>query len=620
MHLYLQPTTVLLSPLSLSLRNSAVYMCLTQLWHTMNAYTAEYLGTIGMGQPCDREIVALCISLSARIYLARLNSMQDTSNNRHGEMLTSYESISPAPSELALLNSTYSFSKPTVDVNFQEVFDKVEHGRLIVVKECLLPLFSSVGMRLAPQLRPSHANSYEVCVDFKAVLKEVAIFILECTPGHTPTSLPPPPPTSSPAPGIPAIVLSQLSVAGCVKAYQDVSSDAPSPSLLTNTGPNAPDQGRTTVSSQFCISLDSVSTAINVPLLRAVRHLIETGRLRSAWRRKRQKARQVPDLATSCVIQMEHNPVASQGRGRVQRAEVQEVWQFAQSIVGMLGGDGGGDGGGDDGGGGGGSQSDQDTTSGVPLPQPPEEHTTHPSVQTGPLVTNYRSNPGLHKSHGVNTRTSSDPIPILLPHSGLSDSSNQLNLAKGPPSTGTSTPTDSSDDGTSVAITIEDGGPLLVPSTDPSDHDLGTSPSNAHLGAYGAAPANPPNIADSRNGGDHPDGGDPQSIPKTPAIAVDSSSRGVGDSEPVTRSLALPERELLFSVYGLLKVNSVEFTAQVESVRTVLELVGISGAVDVRKTAATSSAGPKGKQDASLSECMCGLWELKRGECGCGFR
>ena len=617
-NLNLQPTTVLLSPLSVALRKSAVYMCMTQLWHSLHGCAEVTLETIERGQPCEREIVALSLSLSSRIYLAKLNSMQDTGNSCHGELLTSYESISPAPSELALLNTTYSVSKPMIEVNFQEVFEKVEFNGLIVLKDCLISLFSSVGLKLAPQLRSSHVDSSEMYVDLKAVLKEVAIFILECTPTNN-TSLPPPA-SPSPPPGIPAIVFSQLSITGCLKVYQDVSTNTATPSLLTTAGPSGAGQARTNVSSQFCVSLDSVTTVVNVPLLRCARHLVETGRLRSAWRRKRHEKPQGPDLGT-CVIQVEEDVVqvggAMGGASMLHRAEGLNVWEFSQTIVGMLRGYRG-----DQGATGG---SAQESTDGAPPTgaAPPTDGGPPPSpddVQLGPLVADYAASPALRKTHGlpVGSKTSSEPVPIPLGFSGLSDSSNHNNAAKGLSSTG-STTSDSSDDGvSSVAIAME--GQPLVASTDPSDHDLGTSPSNAHLlGTSGAAGSqllgNRPNIGDhpvSSNQGDHPDGGDHQNIPRTPAIAVKSSGV-VSDSWPVNKSLALQENELLFSVHGLLKVNNVEFAAQVESVRIVLELLGISAAVDVRKAAVPD--GSRKQQDASLSECRCGLWVGGGGLC-----
>ena len=568
----------------MTLRKSAVYTSMTQLWHTLPAYSEDILGTIDKRQPCDREIVALSLSLLARIYLARLNAMQDTPNSCQGEMLASYESISPAPSELALLNNAYSTSKATVDVNFREVFEKVEESRLLVIKDCLVPMFSSVGLEVEPQLRPSRVNSSEVYLDFKVVLREVAIFVLECVAAKGT------PPTSSPSQGIPAIVLSQLSVAGCMKSHQDVSVNTPTPSLLTNTHPSH--RARTNISSQFCISLDSVSTAINVPLLRCARHLIETGRLRSAWRRKRTKGAQAPSQA-SCVIQVERDDPAQVGgasvEGHDRSVEVMNVWEFSRTIVDMLSG----------------SRSDQDcstaadSTHASTVPPPPPDR---------PLVADYQASPSIRKSHGLHTSSKaiSDPVPIPL--SGLSDSSMHAKVLS---SNGT-TSSDSSDDGASVAITIEDGQPL-VPSTDPSDHDLGTSPSNAHLlGTYRTEGSQllgnrhkgdgPPEH--SKQGGRPHDSDHPLDVSRTPGVAGDPGGRGLGDSWSVNRSLALLEKELLFSVYGLLKVNTVEFAAQVESMRIVLELLGISGAVDVRK-ASTASHTPWGD---TLAECRWGVW------------
>ena len=578
----LQPTTVLLSHISVTLRKSAVYSCMTQLWHSLPAYSEGFLGTIEKGQPCDREIVAQSLSLLARVYLARLNALQDTPNSCLGKMLASYESISPAPSELALLNYTYSFSKATIDVNFREVFEKVEQNRLLTIKDCLVPMFTSVGLDVEPQLKPSRMNSSEMYVDFKLVLKEVAIFVLECVSEKDT------PPTSSPVLEIPAIVLSQLSVAGCVKSNNQYASvHTSTPSLLAHTRPMH--QARTNISSQFCISVDSVSTAINVPLLRCARHLIETGRLRSAWRRKRLKRTQELSQG-NCVIQVERDDLGGASVERDDRSvQVMNVWEFSQSIVAMLSGA---------------PQRRGQECSAVGPPPPPDR----------PLVADYMANPAIRKSHALHgsSKAVSDPVPIPL--NVLSDSNN---LTKAFSSTG-STSSDSSDDGASVAITMEDGQPL-VPSTDPSDHDLGTSPSNAHLlGAYraGGGPSlcnrlkGDDGTPECSNHGECPDGSSrPQDVLRmTPGVTGDSGCvAGLGDSWSVNKSLALAEKELLFSVYGLLKVSTIEFSAQVESMRIVLELLGISGAVDVRQATPPHHA-PWG---VTLAECRWGWVGLK---------
>ena len=66
---------------------------------------------------------------------------------------------------------------------------------------------------------------------------------------------------------------------------------------------------------------------------------------------------------------------------------------------------------------------------------------------------------------------------------------------------------------------------------------------------------------------------------------------GMGDhTYPLVKSLKLTETELLFTVFGLLKINRIHFDLQVETTRASLELCGISASVDTRKAATTSQS------------------------------
>ena len=524
-----------------------------------------------------------------------------------------YVSISPSPSELAMPNVVPTTGQNLEAVDYGTLFNKVKFGSVVVVRESLLPFFAVVGVLVDPQLRLVCHNSAEYFADFTVEMREAAIFVAE-----TATSASTQPSITVQYSSNPVLLAEQLAINGRLK-YSSESSLQKSPhlSLLARSSRTAEVLQQSTtsklnISSNCCVSLDSITTNVTLPLLKLGRHMIETRKLRSSWRNKFRRETPEPE---DIVMSKAPNPVPPQPPtvwptdgdmpdfGEVSaQPKVVNIWEFSQNLVQQL------------------SQLEQENipqlTESPQKVEPRAESEplpSQPAPSSSPLSSKpIRISSYPHSPRYPRTRTS----PPSAGKSPTSKVSFQVAPAVDPPSDSSesgvgapgkqfdrghkralsSTSNVSAMSGEAVAICIEDTDSHVPPE---GVFLMSPDEQTAALDTYG---------------GDVEDTTDSQHVMSSDEVVSSTPTHrtfispsvlarsnlgikrstvvpGMGDhTYPLVKSLKLTETELLFTVFGLLKINRIHFDLQVETTRASLELCGISASVDTRKAATTSQS------------------------------
>ena len=596
---------------------------------------------------CDKEIVATALALASRLFSIqedtliqrkRLKSRMEPSepivcstcgprrlkspdrgSDTNSILTVGYVSISPSPSELALPNMVFSTGQSLEAVDYNALFSKVRFDSIVVIRESLLPFFVVAGIAVDPQLRVLCHNSAEYFADFTVELREATVFVVESA--HSESTQPA---FTVQYSSNPVLLAEQFVVNGCLK-YSSESSLERSPhlSLLTRSSiaAEALQQATTSklnISSKCCVSLENVATSVTIPLLRLGRHIIETGKLHS-WRNKFR--REMPEPQTIVTVKAEAavpqpptvwpteehtviNVDSPDFEGTPGHSSAVDIWEFSQSLVVQL------------------SHLEQES-----VPQLPES-----PQKAGPVGDSGEGEVLLPQSASSKSTPSSKPIKITsYPHSpryprvsivspplaGKSPDSKASFLAiptahLHSDSNGTgshtkqshsrhkrlpsSTSNTSVTSGEEVAIHIEDTDAPRLPD---GVFLMSQDEQAATLDTYGGDiedTTDSQHIVSSDNeivssSPNHSSFIDPSILGRSDLSTLDFvMASGIGEHMyPLVKSLQLTDTELLFTVFGLLKVNRISFDLQVETTRASLELGGISASVDARKATTASS-------------------------------
>lgn len=600
----------LLCDASRLLRQTAVYHCSSQLWRALSSYSEDRTAGIPEGSSYDQELMALVLGLASRLFSYQKAAMVEqpekeklsphfsstrtcltTCRPRKLEtdsgtesLVNSYHSISPSPSELALPNVAYSAAmKDEEEVDHDTLFGRVEYGSLVVLRESLLPLFSAAGLGVEPQLFTLCHNSSDVFVDFTVKLREAAISVAETIhPGGV-----------GRASDLPYILLAEQFVMNGLLKYSTESSIQHSPplSLIASHAVTKEVLGATLISklnvtSQCCISFDSITSNVTVPLLKLARHMSKTSKLRLHWRARFRRATAVeaedavqpsppveteesitPTPATAgrehVAIDMDEPDFSPSPLHASPPPPSSNAWNFSHGLVRYLIGR---------------------QQGAVPVRSSPEKTS---AVNTPPS-----SASSLHSSSRVRLmKLSRSP---RLPHPRISlTSSNQATPFSVPtlePCSDT-TPAEEAPKApvySSVDVDDTDGDGIVSPDEHPSARDT-----------YAGDTSDSHHIASSDN--EQPGSlNQYSSLFIDPMLSLNSDTSGaaalplgfslVNDMLPLQMALTLKESELLFSVFGLVRVNSVQVNFQVETTRATFDIMGISGSIDVRKHFSRSRA------------------------------
>ncbi len=553
-----------------------------------------------------------------------------------------YISISPSPSELALPNLAYVPPDVPQEVDCDKIFGELPFGRLVVVRESVLPFLQATGIPVEPQLRTKCHNSNEIFADFSVELREACVYAIECVAPPTV------PESSSHYPPV-VFAAERFVIDGCLKyAFEASLGKTPNLSLFaTKTTANAQKESdinmastvasKMNISAKCCVSLNSIRSTITVPLLKLSRHMAETTKLHTSWKHKLHKdgVKSKPTLDDSAgvgkptvtVVDASLPPgglamggastrMASQTdrqtneqarfQGVGTAGEETNVWEFSAALVLYL------------------SALEQQSVGG---PEKASSGAATPASSRGvgssrPQVINYAHTPkfpraGFFMSPLEKESPEAHQRFLSLPTSAadlLSDSSSTRPPRAG--KTGRTSPVGekqllSSTSNVSltsgeVAIRVEDvDSPpqevfaMSADELDAPDFHGGDTTDSPHVASsedndiHGSSS---PSVKKVSNAASHITAHDDTSVAYAPFGHI-------SDTYPLTKSLGLSEGELLFTVFGLLKINSVHLGFQVETTEASLDITGISAAVDARK------ASPTAKADVSVQGVAAGARE-----------
>ena len=610
----LQPLNPVHSEVSVHLRQSVIYSCVHQLWTSLHSFSEDQLTFVSLpknGPPasiCEEELIAALLALASRLYFLKEQAtvrkkrihavisepVQSTTCSSCGplspqsvqppsddesDFTTGYISISPSPSELAVPNMIYSSTQNLLgDIDFGPMFMKVQYGGLIVMREALLPLYQAAGLPVTPQLRTLCHNSAEYFADFTIELREATLFASEYM------QIPVAPTKVTIFSSSPALMLEQVVVNGCLKYNSETALRQSQhlallkPAEHTDMKTKNSDDFKSNISCKFCVSVDAFSTTVTIPLLKFSRHLADTAKLRKQWRRRLRIAAEdnmvtpkppPPDIQETVptIVIGEMDEVDS--RESVRAAEQMGVVQFARTIIAHL------------------NALERDTL----LPQDITDgnnvqvvgNTTPTSVASSGVnvhILEYSKSPQTSKAHLISPPSSSkDRNRLIVPHPTYQQTQLDTSLLgvkteyhKRRLST-TSYASGSSDE---VAITMDELDDTPPDPTSPASALEGDTTDSQHIVSSDAEAVLGRSTKVS------------ESLSPKQNVTINASPRvsTVEDHSP-TRVLSLSEGELLYSVFGLLKVNRISLQVQLQTTKGSFEIGGISAAVDARKAIST---------------------------------
>ena len=612
-----QELNPLLSKTSSRLRQSVVYNCMLQLWRSLPGYSETQLTSLPEDHSYEEEIVAATLALATRLYSQleasgpldkrqqlprvprdgassrasssysrrRLRVQPDTESIGSG----GYISISPSPSELAMPNIGITGSQNLAFIDFDQLASNVNFEKFVVVRESIIPFLNVAGIRVDPQLRTVCHNSAEFFVDFTVELREATAFIAESTAINiqppTPKTHPPPPGTprrQSSSSDLPVLYIEQFIITGCLK-YSSESSFQKTPTLSLLVKKTMAEEGtierltksKTNVSAQCCINLETLSGSITVPAMKFARHIVEMNKFRAFGKDEKDKpaaadaeGSEEPAVKLLVVPVTQRTSLKARGQeesievavdepdfgrddqeGEEEPASAMNVWAFSQNLLSFFSNIEG-------------QQSLPSLVATTPSMGKVARRMSHQSSVTSagkPKTVDYSRSPKFPRS-----RLASSPekpqqtTPYLsVPNQLYSDSS-----AAGPHETTSITSGE-------VAINIDDtDGFRLSPDDRTSTQDTygGDSTDSPDTGLVLHRPATSSDTEPFL----HSSSPNVESFTSEPSSSKRSSEYGssVGgawfsDTDPLVKSLKLSERELLFSVFGLLKINTVKLGIQV---------------------------------------------------------
>ena len=623
------------------MRQTVIYCCIHQLWKSLPLFSEEQLPSTTANQEGERgteeeetgdlelQLLAAILALSARSFLQQEQSIikkkrlkqsviepsrgvdcsscgplsprpasPATNSDTASEVTVGYVSISPSPSDLALPNTIYSSRDNLLDseIDYSPILTKLQFSSLVILREALLPFYVASGLQVDPQLRTLCHNSAEYFVDVMVEVREVTVFVCKNIDPVKVSTSESPIMTSQLISSNPSLIGEQLAVSGCVRyctspqlgyarrskritllkpslAYQE-GGGVREGSTGQREGEEGGDNIKTNISCKCCISLDNLASTITTPLLKLTRHMTETARFRAKLR-KEAKMR-AEDLVPTPRPPLGDDEIDS----RVPVVNVEDslgvyspqqavgppmAVRFAQNLVHKF------------------VRIEQDM---MILPQAKDSGSATPTSTN----VNYARSPKVSKSQAVTPPQ--DPaklsIPIGYPLSDGSGGGRPIRFSgQRRLSTASNTSKSSRED---VAVTIEGV------DTPPDHAHNNTSPEEV-LSTQDTYGEDTTDLLSSDVEQGDTDKHRQQRV-KVRVRAEDSSSGKIPSGVDHThhhsplKVFRLSEGELLYSVFGLLRINRIGCDVQIETTRLSLELNAISAAVDVRKSLPTTKPHP----------------------------
>ena len=552
-----KPLNPVLAQISVLSRETVVFSCLHHMWRALPVYSEIHVPTPPAAMEDSNEysvqLVALILALASKLHslqgmkvvakepefvrpVSPPAALDDGESDQCSLGTVGYISISPSPSYMAMPNRLFASDEES-DV---DVFSALDFNTLAVLREAVLPLCSAVGIPLERQLQTPHLNTSELVVDFALELKEATLFVLE----HVSPTV-----STYTTTTTPTLLAEQLLINGRIKHNSALECTSPQQkaTLLLPVFDSSSPQAKVGVVTNCCASMDTTHLVVTAPLLKLAKHVSVTGRLRrKALKQARMNAMDAMETPrpTQSFLPVPTVEIVNPGQvGKLASTLVSHLKSLEANGVPYM--------------------SVMSTTShGSNARLLDYIESPKPLVKTSPFVVSRNemaSPPGSLPVPSLSTgdgRTSKGFLRSDLPSSYYSSSDQEV---------------------LHTVIGMEGTSPEDVLSTmDTYGEDTTDSQHLLSSDNEGSSYV-PPNVKASSK---------PSKLRSPLSYPVEPSDH----AQSLLKGLALQESQLIYSVFGLLKVTSIKCEVQIETTRASLELVAISAAIDARNSESTIPA------------------------------
>ncbi len=546
---------VLAQPSVLS-RETVVFSCLHHMWRALPVYSEIHVPSPSTSLKDDDalreyvlQLVALILALASKLYslqgmkvvakepeFVRPVSPSDDESDQCSVGTVGYISISPSPSYMAIPNQLFANRQLFEEEADLDVFSAVDVKTLAVLREALIPLFSAIGIPLERRLQMPYLDTSEFIVDFTLELKEATLFAVEHV---SPTVL-----TYTTA-TTPTLLAEQLLINGRIKHNSAATSPQEKEPLLLPVVSNSDWQAKVAVVSDCSAAVETVHLVVTAPLLKLAKHVTITGKLRRrALKQARLKA--IDAMETPRPTQLSPpSPLPV-----LEVSKVGHVEKLASTLV---------------------------------------SHLRSLENKAVPYVSVMST--ALRGSSARLLDYVESPKPVMKTSPFV------LRNEVGSPSTSLPVPSfNTGDDGKGFTLRADLPSSYYSSSDQEVSHTVigmeyapeGTSPEDvlSTMDTCGEDTTDSQRIVSSENEGNS------YVSSKLKAPTKSSKMRSpltyllepTDHAHSLRRGLALQESQLMYSVFGLLKVKSVKCEVQIETTRASLELIAISAAIDTRNS------------------------------------
>ena len=586
----------LLTCVSRCLRETVTYAVTQQLWQGLPIATEERL----LNFPSNyhegfllQEIVAtlLCLALRLRVQDSPLSAIPCMEAFRprtsYPQILTGigYFSISPSPSELAVTNATY-IQEDYVDrenIDYCSLVKGVDPTSLVYIREAMLPFFFACNVKMAPQLKTQCHNSLKLSVDYTIRLEEAAILVIDGREAHThEADL-----IDDDSVGVvPEFLLEDLCLIGSLEHVVESRVIFQSSGRLVTIRPKtASSEGkkhRSNVTSKCHLGFNTIATHLTLPLLMLFRHTSESiGHWRKSFRAFKVSDNS-PPLQES---QLGGDQVSAEPDIVLSQTTLQShSWVTAQSLVEMLTG-----------------MESKHLSSLAP---------TTPTATVAPLHSKQTTPKSSHKNLNISNYSTSPHFPISAKVAVSFGKTDELEEVETPlekksshqrrSSLDSSTSVEPAESPPEVSITIQPPSNQVLEGV--GSHGFGSS------GSHGLElmedTTDSPQVFSSDTEAPVQTSMATYATKKIPPPSINPVDF-VPELSPVLEMpnmnevLAIPDSQLEFSVYGSLRVKSLQISSQVETLFVMLEVRNISGAIDCRQIPSDKKSNVKAETTTS---------------------
>ena len=572
---FFQVRSPLANSTSLFLRNTVVYDTIVQLWHSLGQFDEKQLDRF----PCHIDdtclvklILAVSLTLAVRSLKSKNSSMSHIQGGSTGGIYQQasslvsdgYHSISPAPSVLAVPNIKYEDpAVPQMESDESHMlFRGLDRNVLVLIRESLLPFYNSTNLSVPPQLRKLCSSGAVINMSYQLSLEEVTLIVTDgrrITEFHVSNAL------------VPELLLCRLHINGTLKCTLESQALQSSQTIYLITVPSKQHftySGKcSNVVSKCSLSIDGIATNVSIPLMMLLRHTSESVKSKKTWcntqisvQLKRRDSTLLP--VTSCHQVTRNEETATQPSSE---------WLRMQSLLHIL--------------------TFLETNDSTCL-NPPLDSVA-PSVLTTPGTVDLASSNqpdrigSSKRSHSLSSvRTFGSPT-MKPTKSSVTDqhckSGAEVDEQPHPYySTGSLSSVQHPESSNQKAVEMEKE-KLLGLSTDTNGHSItvdmvdDTTDSMQILSSD-----NETTVQNSKAMYNFSQVAGSNRIHIGAQDALSDQDTSLSDPHEMQKDLAISDDKLQISFFGLVKINNVCITFQVESIRTVLEVKQITGSIDCR--------------------------------------